>query len=199
MWQFKGNDMTISPNLALNLTDEQLLTISAVTEVVDQYLADNFKANRSTIVRHALIYDLFNFEAKVLNAFIRSYTDAGWQVTKYENDKQGTWLNFSMANSEIILNEGVYFGAAASISSTGDLALLQSSQETANNFQFTATADANSYIWLVEPASFGTPTFTVNGFVGGFIQNGTLNLGANVYIIYRTVNKGLGTLTVEIS
>ena len=87
--------MAITPTNALILTDEQILAISAVTEAVDQYLADNYKEDQICIIRNALISDLFKFEQKVLDSFVASYVSAGWNVIKYNNEKQGLWLSFS--------------------------------------------------------------------------------------------------------
>ena len=87
--------MAISPTIANELSDEQLLTIAAVEAVVDIHLISQYRDGRPVVVRNSLIAELFLFDSKVLDAFIEKYEAAGWRVTKYENEKQGSWLNFT--------------------------------------------------------------------------------------------------------
>ena len=87
--------MTITPDVALELTDEQITVIAEVQSEVDAYLADNYIDGRQIDIRGALLVPLFSYGEKVLNAFIDSYADAGWTVIKYTDSRQGDWLSFS--------------------------------------------------------------------------------------------------------
>lgn len=61
-------------------------------------------------------------------------------------------------------------------------------------------AHDNEYIYYCSPSKIGECTFTVNGFIGGFVKIKTIKLenSDNIYNIYRSINKGLGRTTVEI-
>lgn len=79
---------------------------------------------------------------------------------------------------------------------------LQSSRST--SITVDATNDSSIYIWICIPVSYGTPTFTVNGFEGGFTlidDNYQYNkYGTSVnYTIWRSDNGGLGSTTIQIS
>lgn len=68
------------------------------------------------------------------------------------------------------------------------------------------TDDINTYLYICLPYSYGTPTFTVNGFDGGFelidnnFQLDRYATGTPIrYSIYRSDNGGLGATTINIS
>jgi hypothetical protein len=87
--------MAITPDIALELTDDQLITIADVQAEVDLYLANEYSDGRSVEVRHALLAPLFAYEEKVLDAFVLMYQAAGWTVVRYPDKRQGDWLSFS--------------------------------------------------------------------------------------------------------
>ena len=67
---------------------------------------------------------------------------------------------------------------------------------------FTVNAAAGQYIWYAIPHSFGTPTFKVGGFEGGFNLVKTFDhtnaSGATVsYDVWQSTNAGLGNTTVN--
>lgn len=69
---------------------------------------------------------------------------------------------------------------------------------------FTVNAAAGQHIYYAFPASWGTPTFKVGGFEGGFSLLTTFDhinaSGATVsYSVYKSTNAGLGNTTVEVS
>lgn len=79
---------------------------------------------------------------------------------------------------------------------TGELA-------TARAKTFTVTADEGQHIYYAFPHSWGTPTFFVGGFEGGFDLLKTFDhvnaSGATVsYDVYMSTNTGLGETTVEV-
>lgn len=89
--------MPATPDEVLELTDEQLGVIAEVQAEVDLHLANFFVDGRQVDVRHAIIAPLFQYEEKVLLAFIAQYEAAGWTIVRYKNDRQGDWLSFSRA------------------------------------------------------------------------------------------------------
>lgn len=100
----------------------------------------------------------------------------------------------------------VYWGKSAK-ETLGDpdvLALEGSALTTARARTFTVNAGAGQKIVYVIPASFGTPTFNVGGFDGGFKKMQTLeftNASGHTqnYDIWMSVNAGLGNTTVKVS
>jgi len=84
-------------------------------------------------------------------------------------------------------------------------ALAGSQLNTSRNAAFTVNATGTNKIYFACPTRYGTPTFTVGGFVGGFIL-----YSANVSVtnaqgftenfnIYESVNAGLGSTNVAVS
>ena len=68
---------------------------------------------------------------------------------------------------------------------------------------FTVNAAGGQYIYYAIPARFGTPTFKVGGFEGGFELLKTFEFTnasgyAESYVVYRSSNAGLGNTTVEV-
>lgn len=68
---------------------------------------------------------------------------------------------------------------------------------------FTVTAGSGQYIYFAIPSSFGTPSFFVGGFEGGFNKFKTFSYTnssnyAESYTVYKSTNSNLGTTTVEV-
>lgn len=68
---------------------------------------------------------------------------------------------------------------------------------------FTVTAGSGQYIYFAIPSSFGTPSFFVGGFEGGFDLFKTFSYTnpsnyAESYTVYKSTNPNLGTTTVEV-
>lgn len=83
---------------------------------------------------------------------------------------------------------------------------LASSQLSTNRgAAFTVNATGANKIYLAIPSRYGTPTFTVGGFVGGFILRGASISVTNAqgftenYDLWESVNAGLGTTNVTVS
>lgn len=70
---------------------------------------------------------------------------------------------------------------------------------------FTVTAGVGEYIYYIIPNRFGTPTFKVGGFEGGFSKVGSLVAYSNDrgytenYDCWRSDQANLGTTTVEVT
>ena len=70
----------------------------------------------------------------------------------------------------------VHWGAAsvpATYNSTFVLGLSNNALASSRSRTFSVTAGAGQYIYYAIPSSFGTPTFNVGGFDGGFVKVAT--------------------------
>jgi len=95
-------------------------------------------------------------------------------------------------------------------SSTGpyDEAFIEAlaNQQLDNNRQvtFTVNAGAGEYIFYAYPSAYGTGTFFVGGFEGGFSLVGTISVTNSFgvtqnYYLYRSDNHSLGSTTVTVT
>lgn len=69
---------------------------------------------------------------------------------------------------------------------------------------FTVNAGVGEYIWYAFPNRFGTPTFTVGGFSGGFSLIRTIDFinasdYTESYLVYRSDNASLGNTKVSVT
>jgi hypothetical protein len=84
-------------------------------------------------------------------------------------------------------------------------ALATSQLSTTRGAAFTVNATSTNKIYFASPTRYGTPTFTVGGFVGGFIlRGGSISVTnaqgyAETYDLWESVNAGLGTTNVTVS
>lgn len=99
-----------------------------------------------------------------------------------------------------------YWGKSskATLEDADVLALEGSALASSKARTFTVNAGAGEKIVYAIPASFGTPTFNVGGFDGGFKKAQTLeftNASGHTqnYDIWMSVNAGLGNTTVKVS
>lgn len=102
-----------------------------------------------------------------------------------------------------------YWGVSATadadgIDSAWVLALSGKELSTSRAKTFTVNAGTGEYIYYVFPASWGTPTFKVGGFEGGFALVKTFdftNASGNTtsFAVYRSDNPSLGSTTVAVS
>lgn len=110
--------------------------------------------------------------------------------------------------TSITFLNGVYYGIGDdleidSITNQFILSLtktLQSSKAKA----FTVNAGESKYIYYAVPSRYGTPTFKIGGFEGGFGKLGTFNFingsgYAENYDVYKSSNSNLGNTTVVVS
>ena len=91
----------------------------------------------------------------------------------------------------------------ASLESDDILALASSALAGSRGRTFSVNAAAGEYIYYVIPSSFGTPTFNVGGFDGGFIKVGTVSHQnasgyTQDYDVWKSVNAGLGQTSVTV-
>lgn len=100
----------------------------------------------------------------------------------------------------------VYHGVAAAGANTeaGIKALASSALQASRATSYTDNAGVAQYLYWAAPASYGTPTFTVGGFAGGFslVSNTialTLNGVTQNYQLWQSDVAALGSTAVVVS
>ena len=107
--------------------------------------------------------------------------------------------------TNITFTNGVYYGVAA-IPETLDSAFIRMlSNELRSNKKpsFTVNAGAGQYIWYCLPKAYGTCSFTVGGFSGGFTLVDTISYQnaygyTEDYYVYRSDYANLGNTSVTV-
>lgn len=128
-------------------------------------------------------------------------SDKIWSLTVI--DERGT---VSTKTTKITFSNGVYYGAvdnSATINSATILGLTKKLQDS-KSITFTTTANNGQYIMYALPADYGTPSFNVGGFDGGFSLNATFDFTnasghTEPYCAWISDNMNLGTTTVKVS
>ncbi len=100
---------------------------------------------------------------------------------------------------------GVYYGAAApaTVDSTFILKLTKALQSSKAK-TFDCTTGSGQYIWYAIPTRYGTPSFNVGGFDGGFSKVSTIQFTnasgyTESYEVYKSDNSNLGKKTIKVS
>ena len=109
------------------------------------------------------------------------------------------------ATTQISFLNGVYYGVSAE-PGTLDSAFILGLKKTLRNSKlpsFSVSAGAGQYIYYCIPSRFGTCTFTVGGFTGGFSLIGTIEFTnasgyKENYDVYRSDNASLGSTSVTV-
>lgn len=83
-------------------------------------------------------------------------------------------------------------------------ALANSALASSRSRSFTLAPGSSEHIYYAFPSSYGTPTFTVGGFEGGFELVGTVSVtNANSvtqnYLLYKSTNANLGSTNVVVT
>ena len=101
---------------------------------------------------------------------------------------------------------GVYYGAAANASAFDSAFVLKLTKalQSSKAKTFTVTASPGQHIYYAIPARYGTPTFKVGGFDGGFTKAVTIDFTnasghKESYDIWKSDNAGLGNTTVVVA
>ena len=99
----------------------------------------------------------------------------------------------------------VYWGVSTktSLESTDILGLASSALAGSRARTFSVNAGDGEYIYYAIPSSFGTPTFNVGGFDGGFVKVGTISHQnasgyTQNYDVWKSVNAALGQTSVTV-
>lgn len=114
--------------------------------------------------------------------------------------------NTANANKSINFYNKKYYGVATKQSEYDSSFILRLNGSLVNGRtgNFTVNAVEGQYIYFAIPTSFGTPTFTIGGFSGGFDLVDTIDFTnasgyTTKYNIYRSTNANLGNTTVVVS
>lgn len=89
--------MTITPDDTIDPTPDETILQSQIEEIIDAELLLIYEDEHTASVRHALIYQIFEQNPRLLRSILATYEAAGWRIVLYENCKQGPWLSFSRA------------------------------------------------------------------------------------------------------
>lgn len=113
--------------------------------------------------------------------------------------------NTVTASSAINFLNGVYYGAAVPAAYDSAFILgLTKKLASSKSGSVNVTAGAGQYIYYCYPARFGTASFVVGGFTGGFELVDTVSFKnasgyTENYYVYKSEQAGLGALKVEVS
>lgn len=126
------------------------------------------------------------------------------QATDERKSLESEWVS---KTATLTFTNKVKYGVAAAPGTINDTFLNGLSTKTLSTGKistFSVDAGTNQYIWYALPTSYGTCTFTVGGFTGGFTKvaqfNHTNESGATVeYRVYRSDNVNLGVQTINVS
>lgn len=98
----------------------------------------------------------------------------------------------------------IYYGVSNSSTYNSELILgFTKELSESKSKTFTVNAGANQHIFYCIPESYGTPTFSVGGFAGGFNKVATIDFTNSLnytekYTIWKSVNANLGSTTVTV-
>lgn len=187
-------DLTVNLQCAPNLKE--------VGEIVSQIRYD-WTYNKNNIKSQI-------FDGKKLDYTVRTYTiDGPFTSDTSKTLESSDGINVIKTTATLKFYSGLYYGSLSSTSIDNSQIqtlnrLLQSSRKSTVTVD--ATSNTNTYIYICIPYSYGVPTFTVNGFDGGFTllnddcQYDRYNTGNPVrYRVYRSDYGGLGNTTITIS
>lgn len=116
-------------------------------------------------------------------------------------------LTATPATCQIIWCQKNYWGVSAAPANTAAFiqALASSALNTVRNESFSVTASGSNKIYAAFPDRYGTPTFSVGGFAGGFVTRATGISVTNAqgftegYSLFESTLAGLGATTVLVS
>ncbi len=137
----------------------------------------------------------------------KAFTGLGLQSDKTWTLKATDARNASASKSTAVyFRNGRYWGVGTVDANGVDDAFVQKlTKELASNNSktFTSNAGTGQYIYYAHPASFGTPTFYVGGFEGGFDLIKTFDYTnpsgfKESYKVWRSHNASLGNTTVTV-
>ena len=107
--------------------------------------------------------------------------------------------------TSITFYNGVYYGAAASATVDSSFILkLTKSLQSSKAKTFDCTTGSGQYVWYALPTRYGTPSFNVGGFDGGFSKVSTIQFKnasgyTESYDVYKSDNSNLGKKTIKVS
>lgn len=182
---------------AISITNFSLSKTTAELGEVIKNLKATWTYNKAPISQ--------KFNGITLDASIRSY-DILDEITDNKSFSLSATDGKTTVNRTASINfyNGRYYGV--SNSETYDSAFILSLNKTLTNSRacnFTVNCGPGQYIFFAIPTRFGTPTFTVGGFSGGFNKIKTISFVnkfgySEGYDIWKSTNSNLGNTTVVV-
>lgn len=148
----------------------------------------------------------------VTNAIINDTKTGAICNTPFSSSKTFT-LTVSDGTNSVSLSKTIdfynkkYWGCAIEPTEYNNdfiLSLLNNQLTNSKNGNINFNANDDQYCYFAIPSTFGTPSFTINGFTGGFelitsiLFTNKSNYSTN-YNIYKSTRMGLGAFTATIS
>jgi hypothetical protein len=183
---------------------ESFSTSVTLAEVGQSFINPNFTATYSEAPTSASLKDnLFNISASLsnVNSFNSTHT---FTLNSPGNVIFTLTANYSTpltASISITWGERLFYGHQTSFTSVSSLQ--SNNLTTSPQGSYTVDAALGEYIYFAIPSDFATPTFSVNGFYGGFslvttaTNTNTFGITTN-YNIYRSDYPSLGNTTVQL-
>lgn len=182
---------------AISITNFSLSKTTAELGEVIKNLKATWTYNKAPISQ--------KFNGITLDASIRSY-DILDEITANKSFSLSATDGKTTVNRTASINfyNGRYYGV--SNSETYDSDFILSLNKTLTNSRacnFTVNCGPGQYIFFAIPTKFGTPTFTVGGFSGGFNKIKTISFVnkfgySEGYDIWKSTNSNLGNTTVVV-
>lgn len=182
---------------AISITNFSLSKTTAELGEVIKNLKATWTYNKAPISQ--------KFNGITLDASIRSY-DILDEITTNKSFSLSATDGKTTVNRTASINfyNGRYYGV--SNSETYDSDFILSLNKTLTNSRacsFTVDCAQGQYIFFAIPTRFGTATFSVGGFTGGFAKIATFNFTnkhgyIESYDVYKSENSNLGKITVNV-
>lgn len=151
-----------------------------------------------------------NIDGTTIGNTIRSKTYTNLTITSTTQfvltviDERDT---VTTSTTKVSCMNGVYYGTGTyrtSYNSSFIIGLGEKSLQESLKKTFTVDAGADEYIYYCIPTRYGTPTYKVGGFSGGFTKQSTIQFTnpsgyTESYDIWRTDNSGLGLTEIIVS
>ena len=184
-------------------------------------IINSFKVTPSVVEIGSTVNDLF-FEWALNDAVVKKqalnsaeidnniksirYTNLGLRQNKtYTLEVTDDRNAVASKSATLSFLNGIYYGVASIPAEINNDFILSLTKILSNTraTKFSVNVTENKYVWFAIPSRFGTPTFTVGGFSGGFTSGGSISFAnASGYIesysVYRSVNPNLGNITVNV-
>lgn len=188
---------------------------TSLVETGQSVVAPSFTASYTgPAVSTAVMTNDANGESRDVHLTPTSFTSAQTYVKSTPNQSVTFTLNATGTagpaavprTASITWGQKNFFGVSSTPANTeAFIESLTAQLTTSRNSGFSVNATAGQKIYFACPTRYGAPTFTVGGFVGGFILRATGISVTNAqgftetYDLYESVNAGLGTTAVTVS
>ena len=182
---------------AISITNFSLSKTTAELGEVIKNLKATWTYNKAPISQ--------KFNGITLDASIRSY-DILDEITTNKSFSLSATDGKTTVNRTASINfyNGRYHGVSAEGSYDSEF-VMKLTKTLTNNRQntFSVSCGDGQYVYFAIPTRFGTPTFSVGGFSGGFVKVSTLNFTnkfgyTEPYDIWKSENSNLGKITVVV-